>query len=387
MLSEPSVASRVARVLLVEDDDDHADLALGSLVRAGVFAVDRVDNGAEALARAAGDSYDALVVDYRLGDMDGLAVLAQLRATGTTTPVLLLTSQGSERLAAEAVRARADDYLSKDLGLAMDGLGRAVLAMLERRRLADALARARDEFFAAASHDLKNPLSGIKMTAELLRRRNSGQGATASEQLLKGLDAIENASTRMLAQIEELLDVARLQVGRPLELQPRDMDLVALTRQAVAIHQYATERHHMQVTSTQTQVMGCWDAPRLERVVGNLLNNAIKYSPRGGPISISIDVECAGMEPSAVLVIRDEGIGIAASELPHIHELFQRAEAVRGEIPGTGIGLATVRHIVELHGGSVSIASQEGKGTTVTIRLPLRRSAPVDDSHLGRFPV
>jgi signal transduction histidine kinase len=371
MLSEPPVRSRVARVLLVEDDDDHAELALGSLVRAGPFEVDRVVSGAEALARAAGDAFDALVVDYRLGDMDGLAVLAQLRAAGSSTPMLLLTSQGSERIAAEAVRARADDYLSKDLGLAMDGLGRAVLAMLERRSLADALVRARDEFFAAASHDLKNPLSGIKMTAELLRRRVSAEGPPVSEQLLHGLDAIDNAATRMLAQIEELLDVARLQVGRPLELQLRETDLVALTRQTVAIHQYGTDRHQIQVTSTQAQVIGYWDTPRLERVVGNLLNNAIKYSPRGGPITLSIDVECAGTKRNAVLVIRDEGMGIAASELPHIYELFQRAEAVRGQIPGTGIGLATVRHIVELHSGSVSIAGQEGKGTSVTIRLPL----------------
>jgi signal transduction histidine kinase len=110
-----------------------------------------------------------------------------------------------------------------------------------------------------------------------------------------------------------------------------------------------------------------WDISRIERVLSNLLGNAIKFSPRGGGIRVSVEVE----GECAVLRVADQGEGIPESDLPHIFERFHRGQNVEGRIPGAGIGLAGVRRILELHGGSITAASRVGEGTTFTVRLPL----------------
>jgi len=137
---------------------------------------------------------------------------------------------------------------------------------------------------------------------------------------------------------------------------------------------------------------------RLERALDNLVSNAIKYSPRGGRITIEISAEQPDVEglratshgrtasprpptpdTNAVIIVRDEGMGIPAEDLPHIFDWFHRATNVSGRISGTGIGLATVRQTVEQHGGSITVKSVEGKGTTFTLRLPL--SPPTTPDH------
>jgi signal transduction histidine kinase len=113
------------------------------------------------------------------------------------------------------------------------------------------------------------------------------------------------------------------------------------------------------------ELIGLWDAFRLERVLDNLLGNAVKYSPHGGAISVRVSQE----RGDAVLEVVDQGLGIPAAALPHLFEHFQRAGNV-GTTQGTGLGLVGVRRIVEEHGGTIDIRSQEGQGTTVTIHLP-----------------
>jgi signal transduction histidine kinase len=121
------------------------------------------------------------------------------------------------------------------------------------------------------------------------------------------------------------------------------------------------------VTASQSEVIGTWDEVRLGRVIDNLLDNAIKYSPRGGAIEVVIEVDGS----DAVLSVKDRGEGIPQVDLPHIFERFRRGGNVEGRIPGTGIGLAGVHRIVEQHTGSMSVQSEVGQGTTFTIRLPL----------------
>jgi signal transduction histidine kinase len=115
---------------------------------------------------------------------------------------------------------------------------------------------------------------------------------------------------------------------------------------------------------------GDWDSARLERVLDNLLANAIKYTPEGGVITVIIVRDDDETGSWAVLSVRDSGVGIPAADLSHIFERFQRAGNV-GRIGGSGIGLSVARHIVELHGGSISVDSMEGEGSIFTIRLPL----------------
>jgi signal transduction histidine kinase len=170
---------------------------------------------------------------------------------------------------------------------------------------------------------------------------------------------------------DSLLDMTRTQMGHPLPLDRRPVDLVALARAVVAEQQHSTERHQLRLDAAVPALVGVWDAARLERLLENLLSNAVKYSPAGGDVTLTVRPEAEAGEPWAVLVVQDRGVGIPAVDLPHIFERFQRGRNVQGQIAGTGVGLAAARQLIEQHGGRVSIDSREGRGTTVTVRLPL----------------
>jgi PAS domain S-box-containing protein len=236
---------------------------------------------------------------------------------------------------------------------------------------ADRSLRLRDEFLAAASHDLKNPLAGIKGLTQLLQRRARRATAPEAQGFGVELQRIDTAIARMTRLIDSLLDMTRAQMGQALPLDRRPVDLVALAREVVQQQEHSTERHQLRLDVAVPELVGVWDAARLERLLENLLNNAIKYSPEGGDITLTVRPEVVTGEPWALLVVQDQGIGIPAADLPHIFERFQRGRNVKGHIAGTGIGLAAVRQVVEQHGGRVTVDSQEGRGTTFTVRLPL----------------
>jgi hypothetical protein len=276
----------------------------------------------------------------------------------------------------------------------LDSLARSAMAeielraaLLESTRQADeartarealrAAVRARDEFTASVSHDLKNPLASIKVSAQGLRRQAGRLGTPEGERIADGLTRIDSSATRMRALIDELLDMARVRVGQPLELAPRSTDLVALVGDVVA-RQPARDR--VRVRADHPSLVGEWDGPRLERVVENLVSNALKYSPAGGNVTITLAGEGDG---AAMLSVSDRGVGIPAADQPHVFERFQRAGNVGG-IRGTGLGLASVKQIVEQHGGTISVESEEGQGSTFTVRLP--PAAPVGDAMPAALP-
>jgi signal transduction histidine kinase len=175
----------------------------------------------------------------------------------------------------------------------------------------------------------------------------------------------------MARLIDELRDVANLEVGRPLALRPEPVDLVALARQAVAEYQLATRRHQLRLESDLEALVGCWDPGRLDRVLANLLDNALKYTPNGGEIVVAVERELAASGELAVLAVRDCGIGVPLADQPHIFDRRHRAANVVRRAVGSGIGLAGVRAILEQHGGRIDVESQEGVGSTFTLRLPL----------------
>jgi PAS domain S-box-containing protein len=221
----------------------------------------------------------------------------------------------------------------------------------ERRTLADALA-----------HDLKNPLAGIKGRAQVLQRQLRRGDTLDTAALADHLAGIEQQVGRMTGLLDALQ--ADAQAAAPPER--RRTDLVALVRSCVADLRRANTPHRIELQETESAVTGSWDPDQLARVVGNLLENAVKYSPTGGVVAVAVARE----EGAAVLRVRDTGRGIPAADLPHIFAFRRRGGNV-GDIAGSGIGLASGKRIVEAHGGTIAVESVEGRGTTVTVRLPL----------------
>jgi len=267
-----------------------------------------------------------------------------------------------------ALRTRRRQYELRDHLLARL---RAEAAERDAHAEAEQAMRTRDQLLASVAHDLKNPLSAIKGYAQLLRRRAARSEVPVSDQITEGLAAIDATVTRAVAQIDELLDLARSQVRQALRLNPTSVDLVALTQSTVGQYRAASPDYQIKVETDLPELIGIWDQARLERVLGNLLTNAIKYSPAGSEVVVRLHVEESRGDAFAVLSVSDQGIGIPTEDLPHVFEPFYRAANAVGQTPGTGLGLAGVRHIVEQHRGAVSVRSQVGAGTTFTIRLPL----------------
>jgi len=242
----------------------------------------------------------------------------------------------------------------------------ALQARAEAERLASDLKRAlhaRDEFLAAASHDLRNPLSTIQSAAELLER--SIDEPQARDRLASCADHIQSAAKRMAQQLDAFLDVSRLEAGRPLELRKRLHDLLPLVRQVVAECQQTTQRHRL-LLEGPALLQANVDAPRLQRVVSNVIGNAIKYSPDGGEVNIKVEAH----DTDVIITVRDRGIGIPGADQARVFERFQRGTNVEGRFSGTGIGLAGAKQIIEQHGGAITLKSQVGKGSTFTLRFP-----------------
>jgi signal transduction histidine kinase len=388
--------------VLVVDDEEPVMLGIQGILQLDGYEVIGAVTAASAIELLRSQHFDVVLTDMQLDDgMDGIELVREARSQSADAVSIMLTGYASLDSAVNALREGAYDYLVKPCDIlelrttVNRGVEHSRLAAQIRERvqelekanetiramnveLEERVSRAtaelrdqitaRDDFMASVSHDLKTPLTFIKGLSTLRRRRAVPTPET--QPLLDALDQIEASATRMAQQLDQLVDASRLQAGKPVELRRDKTDLVALARKAVAQHQATSDRHVVQLAGTRPEVSGTWDEVRLGRVLDNLLDNAIKYSPRGGAVEVTVDAD--GTE--AVLTVSDRGEGIPSSDLPHIFERFMRGRNVEGRIPGTGIGLAGVHRIVQLHGGSISVESEVGRGTTFTIRLPLSAS-------------
>jgi PAS domain S-box-containing protein len=235
---------------------------------------------------------------------------------------------------------------------------------------AEAALRARDEFLSIASHELRTPLTPLQLQVQLLVHslRTGGLTSLPPERLGAILESAERQTKRFALLIDQLLDLSRIAAGRfPLELE--EVDLAEAVRSVVARFESEFARSGSSLTlALDGPVVGRWDRLRLEQVVTNLLSNAIKYGA-GEPIELRVE----GEGEMVRLVVRDQGIGIAAEDQARIFERFERAASER-HYAGLGMGLYITRQILEAHGGSVRVASAPGAGSTFTVEVPLRRA-------------
>jgi PAS domain S-box-containing protein len=228
----------------------------------------------------------------------------------------------------------------------------------------------KDEFVGIAAHELRTPLAVLKGFADmLLRQTRHGRGPALADWQQEALGEIEHATERLVSLTEDLLDVTRLQAGRlKLHRVPTDVGELA---QRVATHlQQTTKQHHLQVQIPQHALVANVDPERTEQVLSNLIGNAIKYSPQGGDVLITLQAD--EVTHMACISIKDSGIGIPLHQRAQIFGRFMRADNAQAwGIGGTGLGLYLCRELVEQHGGRIWFESEEGAGSTFWLTLPL----------------
>ncbi|HEY9748555.1 MAG TPA: response regulator [Allocoleopsis sp.] len=265
-------------------------------------------------------------------------------------------------------------YQQADLNLAED-LARRATAAVDNAQLyqaAQTANRMKDEFLAIVSHELRSPLNAILGWSRLLRSRSYDSATTE-----RALETIERNAKLQTQLIEDLLDVSRVMRGQ-LKLQMRPLDLISVIEAAFDAARPLVEAKsiQLQLTFDQPSSLVLGDSDRLQQVIWNLLSNAIKFTPQGGQISIRLHHSKQSVE----LQVTDTGQGISPTFLPHVFDHFRQADSTTTRSHGgLGLGLAIVRHLVELHGGQIRAASPGlGQGATFTVTLP--RSLPIDSS-------
>jgi signal transduction histidine kinase len=229
----------------------------------------------------------------------------------------------------------------------------------------------KDEMLAIASHDLRVPITVIRAQAQLLLRLVQ-RGTSTVAALTEGLDSIVGQTEHLSRLLALLLDLSRIESGR-FDLDPSRMDLRALASRAVADIQATTTRHEIALRAGRA-VVGRWDERRLREVLENLLTNAVKYSPEGGPIDVIVR---SGRRDVTVCVV-DTGVGLPPDEAPHVFERFYRGKGIR-QLEGAGLGLYICQAVVSAHGGRIWAKSAgPGSGTSFCFTLPRGPETSVD---------
>ncbi|HSW88160.1 MAG TPA: HAMP domain-containing sensor histidine kinase [Candidatus Saccharimonadales bacterium] len=230
--------------------------------------------------------------------------------------------------------------------------------------------QSRDEFLSVASHELKTPLTSmlLQIQTALHNIRSVSLAQFSVEHLLKMLESAENQTKRLSRMINDLLNVSLITTGK-MDLELEELDLEEVVKNVLEDFSQKLEKENYEVTLEAAEpVVGQWDKVRIEQAISNLISNAIKYG-RKKPIEITLSKR----ETMGRLVMKDQGIGIPASEAKRIFALFQRAVSPN-DYKGLGVGLYITNQIIKAHGGKISVSSKEGKGSTFTLELPLKKS-------------
>jgi signal transduction histidine kinase len=395
----PAESADAPLVLVVEDNPDMRAFVRDSL--APDFRVEESANGREGLERALALRPDVILSDVMMPEMSGDQLLHELRSRSEMddVPVVVLSARADEAVRVRLLVEGAQDYLSKPFSVEelrarvgnlaamrrargvlqaelatqsqdvaamaaeLAARGRDLRAALEA---AEESGRLKDEFLATVSHELRTPLNAILGWVLMLR-----SGALDGETTGRGMETVER-NVRLLSRlVGDLLDVSRVATGQ-LRLDVRPVDLRDVVDAAVDVVRPAIAARSIELRTALDPEVGAvvGDAVRLQQVVWNLLSNAVKFTPEGGRVDVRLDRVDSHVEIS----ISDTGSGIRPEFLPFVFEPFRQQDGSITRIHGgLGLGLAIVRRLVELHGGTVRAESAgEGQGARFTVVLPLQ---------------
>ncbi len=293
--------------------------------------------------------------------------LERMRALGIRSAVILpLVARGNVLGAMSLVRAETPrSYSSDDLPLLLELARRAALAVDNARLMHETTQalRLRDEFLATLSHDMRTPLATILGYLQISQRQIGRlEGA---ERVGEFLERAERTTVRMAHFVSELMDVSLITAGQPIPLVTEAVDLNAIVERSLNEHRQLDGTHELVLDRSREPAIALTDPARVERILENLLSNAIKFSPEGSTVRISVEAT----PDEAAVKVTDEGVGIPAGELALIFQRFHRAATAKGA-PGVGLGLSGAREVARRMGGDLTAESEEGRGSTFTLRIP-----------------
>jgi signal transduction histidine kinase len=378
------------RVLLIEDNLADARLTRELLNEANPGSFDLVhaatlQQGSDALATA---EFGIVLLDLSLIDAQGLETVRRLRQQHPRVPIIVVSGLDDEEVALEALHNGAQDYLVKGQG---DGhlIARAMRYAIERKRtelqlieardLAEAASQAKSAFLANMSHELRTPLNAIIGFSEII----AGElfGAEATELYRQYAGHINGSGRHLLKLVNEVLDVSKFVAGQ-LDLEEVPVDLAELLHECADLMelQLGEKRLALNLAVPKDLALLTADPLRLKQVLLNLLSNSVKFSKPDTAVEIVVALTPEG---DLTVAITDHGIGMRAEDIPTALEPFRQINRKPGQAQeGTGLGLPLAKMMVEKHGGSLSLTSVPGEGTTVCVTMPGWRINWVDASEV-----
>ncbi|GBE75145.1 two-component hybrid histidine kinase [Microcystis aeruginosa NIES-87] len=380
--------SQDIKVLLIEDNLAEARL-LKEILKGNEkkeFHLVNVSRLSEAISLLQQTNFDVILLDLTLPDSQDLESLAPLLITAPKLPIVVLTNTNDDNLALAALRQGAQDYLIKR-EVSLEILTRSLCYAIERKQMEEALRESNEalkmsviertnqlekaqelnqlktEFVSMLSHDFRNPLNKILLSAGLLEE---SRDRLTKDQQVSYFRMIRSAIKDMDQLLTEVLLIGRADSGR-LYCQFDPVDLLDYCQKLVESFIVKPEKQSAIIFQIEGSLeRGLWDINLIKHILTNLLGNAIKYSPQGNPVEFKIIVE----SEQVVFKIIDRGIGIPSKDQEHLFKPFYRGSNV-DNIQGTGLGLAIVGRCVEAHKGQIHLESEEGKGTKITVILPI----------------
>jgi signal transduction histidine kinase len=403
-------SAQTADILVVDDNPANVVAIEAALGELGA-RVARAHSGGEALRILLERDFALILLDVKMPTMDGFETARMIRARkrSSHTPIMFITAHGRDDrevhaayalgavdflfkpVIPEVLRAKATVFVELQLRTAEVARQAELIREHERREHersleeersrweADALLRQmeqlaeadrrKDQFLALLGHELRNPLAPIMAGLELLRGRFAELGASVDPGMVRTRDIIERQSQHLARLVDDLLDISRISSGK-IELRKAPVAIQEIVDTAISTSRPILDerRHQLQVTLPEQPLTVCGDTVRLVQVLANLLNNAARYTPDGGAVSI----HCEQRGDQLELRVRDNGRGIGPEFLSRVFDAFAQEEARAGS--GLGLGLSVVRQLVVMHDGSVAVKSDgQGKGSEFLVRLPLDR--------------
>jgi signal transduction histidine kinase len=366
-----------AKILIVEDELIAAANIARNLQKLGYDVTAKVNSGEKALLQVAENSPDLVLMDIQLrGKIDGIEAAAQIRSQ-YQIPVVYITAYADGPTIERAKLTQPYGYLIKpfkpqDISTTIE---MALYKYESEKQIAAALAKEKEinqlktQFLSMAAHDLRNPLTAILSSSEILRAYNE---KLSPDKKTQHFDNIQSSVGNMTSLLEDLLLINQAEIGK-LPFNPTSIDVAAFCQKLIEDFQLtASDKHQLKfvcLAGDKPRDICPWetylDEKLLRHILANLLSNAIKYSPEGGPIILKLTCE-----PQQVTFrVMDRGIGMPPEYRDKLFGLFERATNV-GNIQGTGLGLHIVKLAVEVHRGAIEVQSEENAGTTFTVTLP-----------------